>query len=185
MTLNLLASVTRADTVAGPTVAGLDLALTVTGVAHPDGTTSRITTAADRSYGERLIVIRDTIAAFRHADLLAIEDLPKNVRFGGVDLGMVHGIVRTAVHEWGTPALFVPPGSLKTYATGKGTASKRDIGHELIHRFGVDLRDDNEADAFVLRAIGLHMLGHPLVKLPAAHLKPLAKLAMPVLRGAA
>jgi Holliday junction resolvasome RuvABC endonuclease subunit len=168
-----------------PVVAGLDLALEKTGVAHPDGTTSRITTLASQTYGERLTHIRRTIKTFRGADLLVIEDLPKNVRFGGVDLGMVHGVVRTAIYEWGTPALFVPPGSLKSYAAGKGNASKTDIGHELIKRFDVDIRDDNEADAFVLRAIGLDLLGHPLVKMPAAHRAPLAKLVMPALRGAA
>jgi Holliday junction resolvasome RuvABC endonuclease subunit len=175
-----------APVVAVPIVVGLDLALGNTGVALPDGTTSLISTMASDTYGERLTHIRQTIETFRCADLLVIEDLPKNVRFGGVDLGMVHGVVRTAIHEWGTPALFVPPGSLKSYATGKGNASKTDIGHELIKRFDVDIRDDNEADAFVLRAIGLDILGHPLVKLPATHRAPLAKLTLPAsLRGAA
>lgn len=166
-------------------VVGLDLALATSGVAHSDGTTGLIKTTPDQRRTDRLIHIRDAVLAFRHVDLAVIEFLPKQVAFGGVELGMVHGVVLTALHEAGTPVLEVPPSTLKKYATGNGNANKDDIRAELIKRLDLDIRQPDERDAWVLRAIGLEMLGHPIVTMPQSHRTPLVKLVMPALRGAA
>lgn len=167
-----------------PLVIGLDLSLAATGIAVPHSTdpgTVTILTSPRTHVCARLEAIRERIDTFRsglEVDLWVIEDLPKHVAHGGPELGMVHGVVRTAL--WPDErVLLVPPATLKTYATGKGNARKDDIRMAIYQRYGVDIGDNNQADAFVLRAIGLDLLGHPLVELPQTHRRALDKLALP------
>ena len=151
-------------------VVAFDLSLSATGVADGFGE-AVLTTSPTDTPGARLTVIVATgIGLAEPADLVVVEDLPKNVKFGGVDLGMVHGAVRHALHQAGLDhkVALCPPSNLKKYATGKGTAGKGDIRMEVYKRFGLDIRDDNACDAFVLRAMGLDHLGHPLTTVPAA-----------------
>lgn len=160
-----------------PRVMGLDLSITATGVALPDGTVTTLRFGAD--LGDRRLLsihhhLYDAIA-FDHLDLVVIEDLPVNARAGGV-IGMVHGVVRRLLLEHGAPYLLVPPATLKTYATGKGNSDKPDMRMSLYQRAALDLRDNNQVDAVWLRLLGLDHLGHPELTLPATHRRALDKL---------
>jgi hypothetical protein len=80
-----------------------------------------------------------------------------------------------ALLEVGTPYIVVTPATVKTFATGKGNATKPDMRMSLYQRTGLDIRDDNQVDAWWLRALGCHLLGTPLLDLPKTHLRALDK----------
>lgn len=151
---------------------GLDLSIAATGVAKRDGTTYTIKPAprGDR----RLTEIRDCVGlAVGGVDLVVIEDVVVRSPAAAV-IGMVHGAVRAALLEWGIAYAVIAPATLKKFATGKGNADKTAMALALYKRFfGLELPDDNQVDAFWLRAAGLQMLGSPLVELPAAQVDAL------------
>jgi Holliday junction resolvasome RuvABC endonuclease subunit len=55
----------------------------------------------------------------------------------------------------------VSPTTLKKFATGRGNATKADMRMALFKRTGLDLADDNQADAWWLWQIGMHLVGDP------------------------
>jgi Holliday junction resolvasome RuvABC endonuclease subunit len=178
----------------GPNVVGLDLSLTGTGVASVDGTRlvrstgHKGDTLVQRAHRLAGLHAEITSALTGSIDLVAIE-APSTGHARGSS-GSVHDrsglwwLVVTDLVDWGVPVVEVPPATLKKYVTGKGNAQKPDVRMEIFKRYGIDLRDDNEADAFALRALGLDLLGHPLAVMPAANRAALEKLPRPALRGA-
>lgn len=168
-----------------PRVIGLDLSLTATGIAAWDGrplsTIRTVTSEGDQRLRRIMVTVRADAWDYVNSEpieLAVIEDLPKHAHGAGIT-GMVHGAVRVALMERGVPYALVPPASLKKYAVGKGNATKADMRMALFQRAGLDLRDDNQVDAFWLRAMGLDALGHPVVDLPKTHREALAKVAWP------
>jgi Holliday junction resolvasome RuvABC endonuclease subunit len=164
-----------------PTVIGLDLSITATGVACP----ARTFTITGHAKGDLRLVhightITTTVAPLGEpiVDLAVIEDLPTHAHGAGIT-GMVHGVVRDRLLQLRVPYVLVPPASLKKYATGKGNSPKSDMRMALYQRTGVDLRDDNQVDAEWLRLMGLDALGHPVIDLPKVHREALAKVAWP------
>ena len=110
-----------------PRVIGLDLSITATGIARPDGTTHTVTT---KNIGDaRLLAIRHEInlAYGLGIDLAVIEDLPTHAKAAGIT-GMVHGTVRTYLLDRDIPYALITPASLKKYATGKGNSGKGNSG---------------------------------------------------------
>lgn len=164
-------------------IVGLDLSITATGICDADGNTT--TVGGDAKLGDqRLIDIRDSVAvAVENADLVLIELLPQHMKAAGIT-AMVHGVVRVLLVELGIPYTMITPGTLKTYATGKGNATKSDMRIALYQRFGIDERDDNQADAWWLRALGLDLYGEPLTqvsgstKMPETHRRALKVLTV-------
>lgn len=168
-------------------VVGFDLSLTATGVADEGG--ECLIESGEGDLGERLSRISDEFdGALSCTDLAMVEDLPRNARFGGVALGMVHACFRLAVVRsefvlMPTPlplrVMYVPPATLKLYATGKGNAGKPEMLTEAVRRLGYEGHDDNEADAMWLRALGLDVIGEPPVAMPAKNRTALDKLTIP------
>ncbi|OPC85345.1 hypothetical protein B4N89_27350 [Embleya scabrispora] len=167
--------------------------MTATGIAWHDGTTS--TTADTATIGDvRLDKISRWVdlAARYHPDMLrhdengddrrahlaVVEDLPTHAKGAGIT-GMAQGVVRQALLGAAVPYALVTAAGLKKYATGTGNANKSDMRMALYKRTGLDLRDDNEVDAWWLRAMGLDHLGHPVVELPAAQRAMLDKVTWP------
>lgn len=177
-----------------PAVVGLDLSLAATGIAGPDGTQVVQSTGHKgdtlTQRAARLLTLRTHIATTVEAsgaELVTVEapSFGQQRQGGTHDRSGLWWLVVTQILAAGIEVIEVPPASIKKYATGSGVAKKPDIRMAIFKRYGLDIADDNEADAFVLRAIGLDLLGHPLVELPAAHRQALAKLPRPALRGAA
>jgi len=108
--------------------------------------------------------------------------LPKQQRIAqAVHLVELGGIIRHSLWSNNIRYVDVPPSNVKKYATGRGNAPKPDIRMEVYKRFGVDYADDNACDAFVLAAMGLDALGHPLIAMPATHRVALNKIVWPTI----
>lgn len=168
-------------------VVGIDPSLTGTGICvgtslaeHVEANSYTITTDSKEPMGDRLARIYGATGelADGHRFLAVMEDMPKHAHSAGLT-AMAHGVVRLALHHAGAHVITVPPATLKKYATGKGTATKADMRMALYQRVGIDLRDDDQVDAWWLRALGYQMLGCPLVDLPKAHVAALDKLRLP------
>ena len=161
-------------------VIGLDLSLTATGVAC-DHNCSKATTNLRGC--ERLIFVRDYVADLTHKHLLPFVVI-EGFSFGSNnrsarEIGGLGWVVRVMLHETQVPWIEVPPATLKKYATGKGNVGKVEMVVSARERLGYEGHDDNEADALWLRAIGLELLGRPLVELPKTHRDALAKVTLP------
>ena len=86
-------------------------------------------------------------------------------------------VADTLLDVSGCSAIEVSPSALKKLATGKGSGiSKADMRMALFRRTGIDVRDDNQVDAFWLREVGLQLLEDPArLDLPALNRSVLAK----------
>lgn len=175
-----------------PNVIALDLSMTATGLCGTEGDTATVKTklAGD----QRLLAIVEDV---RHivgigrgylganlADLAVIEDLPTHAKSAGIT-GMVQGAVRVELMRLGVPYVLITPASLKKWATGKGNADKVAMAVAALKRFGREFPNDNEADAWLLRAMALDAFGCPLAPMPAVNRTALDAVAWPRLGGAA
>lgn len=165
----------------GPRVLGLDLSLTATGIAYPDGTTYTVKTRlADGD--RRLLRIQAAVAeAIDPGTTLAVvEDLPTHAKAAGIT-GMVHGAVRAVLLENDVPYVLVTPATLKAYATGSGNADKTAMTLAAYKRSGLEFANDNEVDAWWLRLAGLDRLGVAPILMPAGQRARLDKATWPTL----
>lgn len=155
---------------------GIDPSLTATGVATGQDT---YTVKSKRDGDARLLDLYLRVFDWAvRADFAAVEDLPTHAQGAG-KTGMAQGVVRLALLNCDTEFVVVPPACLKKYATGKGNATKPDMRMALYQRMGLDLRDDNQVDAWWLRAMLCDALGEPVVQLPKTHRDTLAKVTWP------
>lgn len=155
---------------------GVDPSLTATGVATPQDTfTIKSKADGDRRLMDLYLQVFDQAV---HADFAALEDLPTHAQGAG-KTGMAQGAVRVALLNADVDYVVIPPACLKKYATGKGNATKPDMRMALYQRMGLDLRDDNQVDAWWLRAMLCDALGTPVCQLPRTHRDSLAKVTWP------
>lgn len=148
---------------------GVDLSLTATGLAVASGETmvlrSKLTGV------ERLIEISDRVLGeIMPGELAVIEGYSMGSKGSAVHaLAELGGVVRYLLTLHGLTYLIVPPAKLKRFATGKGNADKATVLKAAWQRLGFEGTDHNEADALWLRAIGLELLGTPVVPMPKTH----------------
>lgn len=162
-------------------ILALDLSITATGFALPDGQTGTFKGPWKGDW--RLVAIKTAVAS--HADgvdLAVIEDLPTHAKSAGIT-GMVHGAVRTALMECGIPYVLITPATLKAYATGKGNADKTAMAIAALKRADREFPDDNQCDAWWLRAAALDWYDQPEFTMPQAQRDRLTKVAWPDLNG--
>jgi crossover junction endodeoxyribonuclease RuvC len=144
-----------------PSFCGLDLSLTSTGFCLKNGSTITIDTIKTEPKNfkndlDRLIHIRNTIISKLPADvkMVCIEDffVPSNkLQIGsGIKLAMLGTTIRLSLYERGIPFVIVSPLQLKKFVTGKGVGDKSMILREVFKRWGINAKDDNQADASVL-----------------------------------
>jgi Holliday junction resolvasome RuvABC endonuclease subunit len=175
---------TRPSAPAGFRVIGLDLSLTSTGVALPDGTTYRIKTR-DKDGDRRLLHIRNNIRAAlaeHRPHLAVVEDLPKHAMAAGLT-AKVHGPVVCELLDAGVPYAYVVPATLKKFATDNGNATKRQMADAAYLADGAEFPGDLNArgeggdmcDAWWLRAAGHDWAGVPLFTMPDAQRDRLSK----------
>lgn len=172
-----------------PRVVGVDLSLTATGIARAStaepGAPSFDVIKTNLKGMARLDHIEHEIAwvvgdADCHVDLVVLEGYAFGRPNQAAHLGELGGVIRHSLWAAGIPYVDVPPANVKKYATGRGNAPKPDIRMEVFKRFGHDIADDNACDAFVLYAMGLDALGHPLVAMPQTHRVALDKVSWPM-----
>lgn len=192
-----------------PPVAGGDISLTASGIAHSSGTVithgrDGISTIADIGLRtetmDRLTLelayrfIGDgALPAVRPA-LVALEDLTQRGGAAGISTEKAHvwwALVRM-LHANGVPVIAVPVKTAKLYACGMGDANKREVIAAIKRDLpGWEIRrslksgklsakdDDNKADAVTLMAIASHLMGHPLVEVTPFRLRALEALTLP------
>ena len=87
---------------------------------------------------------------------VAVEDTVR-ASYSATVLGELAGVVKMTCHTVltgpGKYPLKVPPTMVKKYATGRGNAKKVEVVLSVYKHFGLEIRDDNEADAYVLARI--------------------------------
>ncbi|MEH0542947.1 hypothetical protein QA802_07660 [Streptomyces sp. B21-105] len=179
-----------------PTVYGLDLSLTSTGIS--DGTTAQALIPGDRTGHDRLEFHRRSIRE-RVPDttsLVVIEGVAMSVGYrpGVEEMTYLRGLIRHDLWRRRIPFAICPPQHRIIYACGvanpakdlpankRKTAAKGMVRDAVINRYGVpcDGRGRyDQADATVLAAMGLHWLGYPLAVLPDTHRRALSGVTWP------
>lgn len=154
-------------------VLGIDPSLTGTGVAK--STRAGVGTLLVRTVptgGEHLTDTRDRIrhivgqvVAFAPAECMSVIEAPATVRGGRggaqTERAWLFGFLVDQMLRFG-PVVQVAPASRAKYAV-KGGASKAQVLAAMRERFpGVKVRDDNEADALALCAMGKRWMGAPI-----------------------
>jgi len=143
---------------------GIDLSLTSTGFCYKCGTelamkTIKTTPKTAENDLERLRYIRKQVMGSIpfNTVMVCIEDFFVPHRPGQINaakgLIMAGTLVRIAMLEHGLPFYVISPGQLKKFATGKGNGPKGLVIREIYKRWGVNAKDDNQADACVLAHI--------------------------------
>lgn len=142
--------------------AGFDLSLSATGYAilSNDHTIAlgTIKTKPGEPIEDRLAAIADRVVdliAEHRPDFIAMESPSFGSPFGAHDMGQVHGAVAYALRKAGhAQPSKVAPGTVKKFVTGSGRAEKSDVKMAIYKRWGLEIKDNNQADAYVIGRIG-------------------------------
>lgn len=179
-----------------PRVIGLDLSLTSTGLADTGwqpGEPIALRTIRTRKTGGTLTDTRKRLAGivFEVADTISTGGPhPALIVMEGPSYGSAGAgtwdraglwwlVLDRLMKFYGDRVTIVPPALVKKYATGSGKGEKAAVCSAAGSRYGQTFATDDEADAFVLAAMGLDHLGCPVVEVPKAHRDALAKVAWP------
>jgi Holliday junction resolvasome RuvABC endonuclease subunit len=165
-------------------VLGLDLSLTAPGFAFSDrasGMISRNYTHEKIAGDLRLNATRDVVRHIvKHTPIaLAVIEAPAYAANGMFQMGLVHSAARVVLNDYQVPYATVSPGTLKQFATGWGNADKEQMIAAVTAVTGVVPGDDNQADAWWLRAMGLAALGHPNIEMNDARRQRIASCEWP------
>lgn len=170
-------------------IVGTDLSISATGIAYRDGSVG--TVGGKASLGDqRLIIIEDELIRAlglwhdedeERVDLLVVEGSVARSQTAYIS-GQLHGIVKRLGIRHAMPYVFVPPATLKKYATSKGNADKTQMAIAALKRSGREFDDDNQCDAFWLWAAALDHYGSPQFDMPKVQREALAKVAWPDIR---
>lgn len=163
-------------------VLGLDLSLTGTGVAPPDEDPFTIRTTVRGV--TRLDIICDRIADVVKAgvDCVVLEDYAYSRSDAhSHEIGELGGCVRLDLFRLGVEYAEVKPNHLKVFATDRGNAKKQEVLIAARDQFGYAGTSYDEADAVVLREMGLLHYDFDR-RAPRARMREvLARIAWPVL----
>jgi crossover junction endodeoxyribonuclease RuvC len=152
-------------------IVGVDLSLTATGIACECGTWVVKTPLRGPA---RLHAIASVV--FEHAAetgraVVVMEGYAFARPNQAHQLGELGGVVKTELWKGGIEAVSVPPKLLKKFATNSGNAAKDEMLAAAIRRFDFGGSENNEADAYLLRVMG--MLHYDLLtgRWPAAYMR--------------
>lgn len=154
-----------------PRVAGLDYSLTSTGVAttHPHKATLIKSREKGHARLQELKVSVSHIIRRARPELVVIESgsyASTSSTFHQLAGGW--WILAHEIHQMGIPYATVPPGTLKRYATGSGSADKQTMVAAAQAAWSrIPVQNDDAADALFLAALGAQYLGKPIFRSPA------------------
>jgi hypothetical protein len=179
-----------------PTVYGLDLSLTCTGISN--GTTAEALIPGDRDGHDRLEFHRRNIRERIPDDtsLVVIEGVAMSVGYrpGVEEMTYLRGLIRHDLWRRRIPFAICPPQHRIIYACGvanpakahpankRKTIAKGMVRDAVTARYNVPCEGRgryDQADATVLAAMGLHWLGYPLAVVPDSHRRALAGVTWP------
>jgi len=151
---------------------GLDMSLTSTGfcVIQKDGTIKTdVIKTTPRSAPNKLdrlkLICSEVLKRIlqNEVDLVCIEDYftPNNKQQVRAAMSLIElgTAMRLALYQMKMPFFIIAIQQLKKFATGKGNAKKSIIVREVYKKWGLEAKDDNEADACVLAQIGQALAG--------------------------
>lgn len=180
-----------------PTVYGLDLSLTCTGISN--GTTAEALIPGGRDGHDRLEfhrrAIRERIPD--ETSLVVIEGpaMSLGYRPGVEEMTYLRGLVKHDLWKRRIPYAVCPPQHRIIYACGvanpakdyppnkRKTVAKGMVRDAVTSRYGVPCEGRgryDQADSVILAAMGLHWLGWPLVVLPDSHRRALDGVTWPL-----
>ena len=110
---------------------------------------------------------------------VVIEGYSHGSTHGAHHLGELGGTIRLALWDAAIPYIDVAPTARAKYATGRGNAAKHLVISELSARTGRAFLDDNQADAWILRAMALDAYGWPAIDVPKTHRDALTGVSWP------
>ncbi|OKJ06886.1 hypothetical protein AMK19_23390 [Kitasatospora sp. CB01950] len=186
------AGTTPAPTAAGPRplVIGLDVAIGTTGVAGV-GWTEAIHANQPGLQARMVHQLTQIKEYVRRADFVVIEGaaFSRSHLQGADQLSAMRWMVRLELWKRGIPYAVCPPDNRTIFATGKArwkgltpTQVKAKVREAVAEQYGIECEGRwryDQADAYVLLAMGLAHLGHPLAELPATHTRALDGVAWP------
>jgi crossover junction endodeoxyribonuclease RuvC len=153
-------------------VTGIDQSLTSSGLWNYPSHDHRIL-ATDKMVDSatRLVFIRQQVQTWvtTHTPVLvAIEDYAyvDGLSSRQAQLGELGGVLRVSFLDWGQKLLIVNPGQLKKFASGKGNAKKTDMMIDALKRCKMEIRNDNECDAFWLGRLTYFFLRPEMCETP-------------------
>jgi len=157
-------------------VVGLDLSLTATGVYSleaPQGAEPWVgpcdllkSKPKDGTVEERILLLFRALSKFAsehgHPSIIVIEG-PAFAAQGnaGAYTAALNFYFRCRLTDIGATYHVIPPTTLKKFATGRGNAQKSLMLQRIYKRWGIDVEDDNLADAYALARYGHEVLGSP------------------------
>lgn len=170
--------------------AGLDLSLTASGIALPDGRCGKVGRdgITGLSVVEQMEVLdglarQITDRVFGAAPkteqelVVVVEALDMANAYGGqIERTILWWEVVRGLLGYGFRVATPTSGQVKKYATGNGNAKKGEVQDAVTRQWPqFDHRgDDNMSDASAMCALGLALSGHPLTDLPKTHTGVLA-----------
>jgi len=178
-----------------PSVVGLDLSLTSTGIAGADW--SRACRPGKRRSHERLDWLCGYIAiAVKDADLVVVEGAAyaQGGQAGHHELAGLWWLVTQLLWRQHIPYAVANPHHRTIYATGRANpaqhhpraqrskVAKGMVRAAAVERYGIDCDGPgryDQADAVILAAMGLDWLGYPTVPVPDTHRRALEAVVWP------
>jgi len=179
-----------------PLVIGLDVALVLTGVAGP-GWTDYVNSKTRRGEERLDYVLHQLQSFYRHADFVVIEgpSFGSALQAGHDEMAAMRWMVRVDLWKRRIPYAVCPPVSRTKFALGTSQPKDPQTGKRLVakqakaavadavaEQYGIECEGRaryDQADAYVLMAMGRAHLGHPLAALPATHTRALAGITWP------
>lgn len=153
-------------------IVAFDLSLTGTGIAG-HGWTETLRAPDGYDGHDRLRYLRDALRGFATVSLDVVVVEGPSYRSTGPGHHANAGLWWMFTHDlWqrGLRTAVVPPSNRAKYATGKGNASKEAVLIAAVRRFSdYEIRNNNEADAVVLRAAAMDHYGQALTVMPSSH----------------
>jgi crossover junction endodeoxyribonuclease RuvC len=128
------------------------------------GTLKRVKKIGDEIFGIINNLTNDAETEWEAPALIVIEGFSYGSKGRGVfDIAYLGWRIREELERYRTeddiPWLEVSPSQVKQFATGKGNANKEVVLQQVYKRWGVELTDNNQSDAYVLAQIGWAYLG--------------------------